>query len=136
MDGQDTLVTDNHGAKQTSGGATVAHRSGLLARYKWTNAVGFILRDRLDEPNSPEEEKVVEVLGDTRATGRQKLPSLMASLAHPRGLPAALMVKMGSRHPNEASCTGGQAREVVVWHGGGSAREQQWGILDRGSPGL
>jgi hypothetical protein len=32
------------------------------------------------------------------------------------------------QHPGEASCTGSQAREAVVWCGGsgGSARERRW----------
>jgi hypothetical protein len=37
------LITDSGGAVQSSSGAMVAHQSGLLTRYKRTNALGFIL---------------------------------------------------------------------------------------------
>jgi hypothetical protein len=42
---------------------------------------------------------------------------------NPQRVSGGVEIEMGSRHPGEAFCTGGQAREL------------QWGILDRGSPG-
>jgi hypothetical protein len=33
------------------------------------------------------------------------------------GSPVVTKVKTGSRHHGEASCTGDQARKVMVWHG-------------------
>jgi hypothetical protein len=51
--------------------------------------------------------------------------------------PGALKAKTELPHPRDASCAGSQAREAVVWRGGGGsfARERRWGILHRVSPG-
>jgi hypothetical protein len=108
---------------QTGSCATVAHWSNMLTCYKRTNIAGFIVRDGHDEQNSPEEEKVVEVLGDGHATGRRNLSSLTPPLAHTGGLLAALKAKTGSWNPGEASCAGGQAPIVAVGRGNG---EGEW----------
>jgi hypothetical protein len=58
---------------------------------------------------------------------------LMVRATHNRSL-AVLMAKMELQHPCEASYADSQAREAMVWRGGGggSARERRWGILHRG----
>jgi hypothetical protein len=38
----------------------------------------------------------------------------------------ALKVKTGPRHPREASCTGGQAREAAVERGVGEDEGRRW----------
>jgi hypothetical protein len=42
------------------------------------------------------------------------------------GSPMEVEVKIGWRHPVEASCTGGQAQEVVVWHDDCEDEGQRW----------
>jgi hypothetical protein len=61
---------------------------------------------------------------------------LMVRATHKRSL-VALKAKTELQHPREASCAGSQAREAMVWHGGGgsSVRERRWGILDTGVAG-